>query len=58
MQKTTVTLTSQQVDFLRGVLYEYYSKNEYIESIEKTLHLELEEILASAEDSFYNKETI
>jgi len=52
MQKATIALTRQQVDLLRGVLYEYYDKNEYHEPIEKTLHREVEGILADAEDSF------
>ena len=54
VKQVTVTLTPQQVELLRGVLYEYYKDNEYHEPHEETLHREVEEILADAEDQFYS----
>ena len=54
LKQVTVTLTPQQVELLRGVLYEYYKENEYHEPVEETIHREVEEILADAEDQFYS----
>lgn len=48
----TVTLTLEQVDMLRGVLYEYKANFEMTD-LEEDLRLELEEILADAEDEIY-----
>ena len=50
----TVKLTAQQVDMLRGVLYEYYRNSDraYADSDERRIHMQLENILADAEDSF------
>lgn len=54
--ETTVTikLTSKEVDYLRGVLYEYYRTNQipYQDDDERLLHQQLEDILANAEESF------
>ena len=52
MDKVQVALTSQQVDLLRGVLFEYYSSHSYHDDSERDLHAELEVLLADAEDSF------
>jgi len=53
MKTTNIQLTAQQVDLLRGVLFEFYSVNDYKEILEKQLHSEIEEILADAENDLY-----
>jgi hypothetical protein len=59
MSKTVnISLTAKQIDLLRGVLWEYYENNpdptfSYYDSEEKELHSQVEEILAYAEDEFY-----
>ena len=53
MKTTNIKLTAQQVDLLRGVLFEFYSVNDYKEILEKQLHSEIEEILADAENDLY-----
>ena len=54
MSKTVnVSLTFEQLDVLRGVLYEYYTKNPALEETEEQIRLELEDILADAEDEIY-----
>ena len=49
----TVELTLEQIDNLRGVIFEYYSQNEYFDSTEAKIHSQLESILADAEDEAY-----
>jgi hypothetical protein len=52
MSKTVnVSLTPTQIDYLRGLIYEYYNTQgaEYMEPQEELLHSQLEEILADAE---------
>lgn len=50
MKTTTVTLTNEQIQILRGVLQEYYSENFPQDEQEQTIVEELEEILGVAED--------
>jgi Spy/CpxP family protein refolding chaperone len=50
MKTTTVTLTNEQIQILRGVLQEYYSENFPQDEQEQTTVEELEEILGVAED--------
>lgn len=52
MQTVNIQLTASQVDLLRGVLFEYYSQNNYFDESEKAIHEKLEIILAEAENSF------
>lgn len=52
--KTNVELTFQQVALLRGILHEYYKVNEYLCETEKTIHAEIEEILANAENEIHD----
>jgi hypothetical protein len=52
--KTNVELTFQQVDLLRGILYEYYKVNEYLCETEKIIHAEIELILANAENEIHD----
>lgn len=53
MKSTTIKLTSEQIDLLRGVLFEYYKSNEYFDKKEEVLHSEVEKILAIAENTIY-----
>lgn len=54
MPKTVnVSLTAEQIDVLRGVLFEYYSQNEVFDNQEETVRLQLEDILADAENELY-----
>jgi len=53
MKTTNIKLTAQQVDLLRGVLFEYFKSNEYFDKLEEQLHSEVEEILADAENDLY-----
>lgn len=48
-----ISLTAQQIDLLRGVLYEYYLTHDYHNKEELAIHQELENILAIAEDEIY-----
>ena len=45
-----IKLTFSQIDLLRGVLYEYYNKHNYYNSEEESIHAQLEQILADAEN--------
>lgn len=54
MNKVNISLTSEQVDLLRGVLFEYYSTHHYHDKRESDIHVQLEIILANAENSFSN----
>jgi len=51
----SVKLTPTQIDYLRGVIYEYYNTQNasYLDNQEKELHSQLESILAAAEDKAY-----
>lgn len=51
-KKVTLKLNFDQVCMLRAVIYEYYSENDYYDDAEESTHASLEEILATAEDSF------
>ena len=53
MKTTNVKLTAQQVDLLRGVLFEFYKDNSYNDKLEEQLHSEVEEILADAENDLF-----
>ena len=54
MSKTVnVSLTPQQIEVLRGVMFEYYSQNEAFDVSEEKIRQELEEILADAEEDVY-----
>ena len=48
-----IQLTGPQIDLLRGVLYEYYSRNVPFDATEEAIRLELEIILADAENEIY-----
>lgn len=50
-KSVNVSLTPTQIDYLRGLIYEYYNTQgaEYMEPQEELLHSQLEEILADAE---------
>jgi hypothetical protein len=54
-KSVSVKLTPQQIDYLRGVIYEYYEVHnaEYLCPEESQLHLQLESILAAAENKAY-----
>ena len=54
MNKVNISLTSEQVDLLRGVLFEYYLTHNYHDQRESDIHAQLEIILANAENSFSN----
>jgi hypothetical protein len=53
--KVAVDLTSTQIDYLRGIIYEYYNTHNasYFDSQESLLHSQLEEILADAENAVF-----
>ena len=56
LEKTAkIQLNNQQIQLLRGVLYEYYNNpsnpNPYFDKTEEFLHNQLETILAKAEDA-------
>lgn len=53
MKTTNIKLTAQQVDLLRGVLFEFYKDNSYNDKLEEQLHSEVEEILADAENDLF-----
>jgi len=48
-----VSLTAAQIEVLRGVMFEYYSQNEAFDATEEQTRLELEILLANAEDEMY-----
>lgn len=51
-----VSLTLEQVDFLRGILFESYSNEDIVDNFtnkEKQVCQQLENILADAEDALY-----
>jgi hypothetical protein len=48
-----VSLTAAQIEVLRGVMFEYYSQNEAFDATEEQIRLELEILLANAEDEMY-----
>jgi hypothetical protein len=50
-----VSLTPTQIDYLRGVIYEYYNTHNasYLDNQEPLLHSQLEEILADAENEAF-----
>ena len=50
MNTTKIELNAQQIDLLRGVLYEYYITHNHHDELERKLHNELENILADAEN--------
>lgn len=55
LEKTIkVSLTLDQIDVLRGVLYEYYSENLAYNNKEEQVRQQLENILADAEDKIYS----
>jgi hypothetical protein len=56
MSKTiAINLTPTQIDYLRGVIYEYYNTHNasYLDKSEPLLHAQLEVILAAAENAAY-----
>jgi len=50
-----VNLTANQIDYLRGLIYEYYNTHQadYLGPEESLLHSQLEEILADAENEVF-----
>ena len=48
-----IQLTGPQIDLLRGVLYEYYTTHISHDANEESIRLELEILLADAENEFY-----
>jgi hypothetical protein len=55
LEKTIkVSLTLDQIEVLRGVLYEYYSQNSVYNNKEEQVRQQLENILADAEDEIYS----
>lgn len=55
MVKVNVLLNEQQISLIRGILYNYYSVNEYYDITEKQLHSEVETIFTKAENQIYLK---
>jgi hypothetical protein len=49
-----VSLTADQIEVLRGVLFEYYSVNAAYNNREEQVRLQLEDVLADAEDEIYS----
>jgi hypothetical protein len=51
----SVKLTATQIDYLRGIIYEYYNTHNasYLDNQESLLHSQLEEILANAENEVF-----
>lgn len=49
----SVDLTAQQIDLLRGILFEYYAHHNAHDDAEEQIRLELEIILADAENELY-----
>ena len=54
-EKINVSLTPTQIDYLRGIIYEYYNTHNapYLDKNEPLLHSQLEEILADAENEVF-----
>ena len=52
----SVQLTATQIDYLRGIIWEYYNTHNasYLDKSEPLLHSQLEEILANAENESYS----
>ena len=50
---SNVKLNLSQIEYLRGVIYEYYSKNEYMSDDEAELHYQLEQILAQHSNKIF-----
>lgn len=50
----TVELDSFQIDMLRGVMFEYFNENGTTSDFEEEIRLQLEDILADAEDELSN----
>lgn len=55
MSNINISLTPTQIDYLRGVIYEYYNTHNasYFDNQESVLHSQLEEILADAENAAF-----
>jgi hypothetical protein len=55
-KSVSVKLTPTQIDYLRGIIYEYYNTHNasYLDKSEPLLHSQLEEILAAAENKAYS----
>ena len=49
-----VSLTAEQIDILRGVLFEYYSQNDPYDQREESIRQQLEIILADAENEIFS----
>jgi hypothetical protein len=56
MPEIPIGLLPAQIEFLRGVIYEYYNilKVPYNDTKERNIHMQIEAILADAEDRAYN----
>jgi hypothetical protein len=55
LEKTVnIQLTQDQIEVLRGVLYEYYSENAAYNNKEEQVRQQLEAILADAEDEIFS----
>lgn len=53
-KSVNVSLTPEQVDFLRGVMYEYFHQNyAYTDAETEALRAEVEDVLAAAENEIY-----
>jgi hypothetical protein len=50
-KNVSIKLNNQQIQLLRGVIYEYYSTHNYMDKNESYLHNQLETILTKAENS-------
>lgn len=54
IKNVSINLNNQQIQLLRGVLFEYYNNpnnpQPYFDDFEKTLHNQIETILAKAEN--------
>jgi hypothetical protein len=55
MSNINISLTPTQIDYLRGIIYEYYNTHNasYLDKSEPLLHSQLEEILADAENAAF-----
>ena len=55
MSNINISLTPTQIDYLRGIIYEYYNtyNASYLDKSEPLLHSQLEEILADAENAAF-----
>jgi hypothetical protein len=50
VKSVSIKLNNQQIQLLRGVIYEYYSTHNYLDQNESHLHNEIETILTKAEN--------